>query len=228
MARKASRDPVPLLYAHRGCTLRRRENTRAAFDDALLCGFRAFELDLIRLADNTVVVFHDFSLVRQFGKLSRLARITLPQFRKIHKELLTFDEFVESYSAKDITVNFEIKDDPKTLALMAQGMRKFKRPVVSSFRKKVVDAAIEAGFTGGYLFDNMRAFASQRAHLKGKRLHISRKMLPPKKPHTALHGYELHVYTVNDPSEAFRLASIPNVKGMFTDTPAFLPFFPQR
>lgn len=227
MARRSSPEPVPLLYAHRGCTLRRRENTRAAFDDALLCGFRAFELDLIRLADDNVVVFHDFSLVRQFGKLARLGRITLSQFKKINKELLTFDEFTERYSGKDITVNFEIKDDPRTLALMTSGMRKFKRPVVSSFRKKVVDAAIDAGFTGGYLFDNLRAFARHRHSLKSKRLHISRKMLLPKKPHP-FHGYELHVYTVNDPAEAFRIASFSNVKGMFTDTPAFLPFFPQK
>ncbi len=227
MARKPHQDPVPLLYAHRGCTLRRRENTRAAFEDALLCGFRAFELDLIRLADNQVVVFHDFSLVRQFGKLTRLGRITLPQFRKINKELLTFDEFVESYAHKDITVNFEIKDDPQTLSIMTQGMRKFKRPVVSSFRKKVVDAAIDAGFTGGYLFDNLRTFQKHRHSLKSKRLHISRKMLPPKK-HNPFHGYELHVYTVNEPQDAFRLAGISNVKGLFTDTPAFLPFFPQK
>lgn len=217
----------PILYAHRGCTLRSRENTRAAFEDALLCGFKAFELDLIRLADNSVVVYHDFSLVRQFGRLARLAKLTLAQFRKINKDLLTFDEFVERYAKLDLTVNFEIKDDPKTLALMTPGMRKFKRPVVSSFRKKVVDAAIDAGFTGGYLFDNMRAFAKHRPSLKGKRLHISRKMLLPQKPHP-FHGYELHVYTVNDPAEAFRIGSFSNVKGLFTDTPAFLPFFPQK
>lgn len=227
MARRSQEDPVPLLYAHRGCTIRRRENTHAAFEDALLCGFRAFELDLIRLADNQVVVFHDFSLVRQFGKLARLARLTLPQFRRINKELLTFDEFVESYAHKDITVNFEIKDDAHTLALMTPGMRKFKRPVVSSFRKKIVDTAIDAGFTAGYLFDNLRTFQKHRHNLKSRRLHISRRMLAPGK-HNPFQGYELHVYTVNEPSDAFRIAAISNVKGMFTDTPAFLPFFPQK
>ncbi|MCE9597029.1 MAG: hypothetical protein K8S54_03595 [Spirochaetia bacterium] len=218
--------PRPILYAHRGSALNHRENTAGAFDAALALGFEAFELDLLRLGDDTIVVYHDFSLMRQFKKLKRTNKVTLSEFRKINNKILTFEEFVRRYSKKDITVNFEIKDDTRTLGLARAGISKFKRPVVSSFRLKIVEAAAALGLPVGYLFDTVRAFKANKRKIKGNRIHVSRKMLAKRyKPSVLFRGYDLHVYTVNDPIEARQLAEFSFVKGIFTDTPDVLRAF---
>ncbi|MBL8021956.1 MAG: hypothetical protein JNM27_19940 [Leptospirales bacterium] len=217
---------APILYAHRGSAIHHRENTAGAFDAALALGFQAFELDLLRLGDDTIVVYHDFTLSRQFKKLKRLSKITLSEFRKINNKILTFEEFVRRYSKKDITVNFEIKDDVRTLGLARAGISKFRKPVVSSFRLKVVDAAAALGLPVGYLFDTVRAFKANKKKIKGQRIHVSKKMLAKRhKPAVLFRGYELHVYTVNDPAEARQIAEFDFVKGIFTDTPEVLHAF---
>ncbi|MBI3394960.1 MAG: hypothetical protein HY042_03920 [Spirochaetia bacterium] len=214
------------IYAHRGdTTAKARENTAAAFDSALSRGFSAFELDLLRLKDGTIVVFHDFSLWRQFRRFTKINRLTLPEFRRICPDLITFDEFADRYASKDLTINLEVKDDPQTLEAIAPRIREFRRPVVSSFRSNVVDAAIDRGWTGGYLFEKTSDFEKMRERLKSRRVHISRSMLSTKNDVERFASYELHVYTVNETDEARRLAALPNVQGLFTDNPALLAAF---
>lgn len=217
------------VYAHRGSALHARENTAAAFDSALHLGFKAFELDLLRLKDGTIVVFHDFTLRRQFGKLKRIRSVTLKEFRKINPDLLTFDEFVDRYAKKKITVNFEVKDDSKTLRAMLPGIAKFHDPVISSFRRTVVDAALSEGLEAGYLFHTMRAFRAGQKKMKGNRLHISKNLLRSRnKPTKVFSSYNTHVYTVNDPIEALSLSAFPFVHGIFTDSPDVMRAFQRK
>jgi glycerophosphoryl diester phosphodiesterase len=57
-----------IAIAHRGDPVRERENTLAAFRAAAECGADMIELDLRRTRDGEIVVLHDQSLERLWGR----------------------------------------------------------------------------------------------------------------------------------------------------------------
>jgi glycerophosphoryl diester phosphodiesterase len=80
---------LPWIVAHRGDTSSERENTLAAFRAAILAGADMIELDVRRLADEVLVVFHDDEISDTaiadigYGELHELAvdaRIEIPTF----------------------------------------------------------------------------------------------------------------------------------------------------
>lgn len=208
------------LIAHRGDNRSFHENTRAAFDSAIERGFRALELDLLRLGDGTVVVFHDFDLVRQFQKNVRVRDLSLARFRKVFPDLLTFQEFHELYGRRrELRINFEIKDDVLTFQAIKTRLKDFAGAVVSSFEHHVVDEAILHGFEGAYLLPGLD---EPPGKILGDRLHV-----PIASPDAdlsqleELEDYDLYIYTVNDAALIERLRAYPFVKGVFTDDASF-------
>jgi glycerophosphoryl diester phosphodiesterase len=207
------------LIAHRGDNRTFHENTRAAFDSAIARGFRALELDLVRLGDGTVVIFHDFDLLRQFQQEDHIREIDLHRFREVFPDLLTFSEFHELYAGRpEIWVNFEIKDDIHTFHAIRENLGDFPGAVVSSFEHHIVDETILYGFEGAYLLRNLE---EPPATILGDRLHV------PIDPQTDLslledlEDYDLYCYTVNDTDLIERLKAYPCVKGVFTDDASF-------
>jgi glycerophosphoryl diester phosphodiesterase len=59
---------APIAIAHRGDPLRALENTPAAFASAVALGADMVELDLRRTRDGAIVVLHDQSLLRLWGR----------------------------------------------------------------------------------------------------------------------------------------------------------------
>lgn len=211
-----------IIYAHRGDTTQHLENTRGAFDAALKRGFKAFELDLLRTKDNQIVVFHDFWLRRLFGRWRRVRGIELSDFQKIFPDLLLFDEFIDRYGREKLVINFEVKDDVETLSRIHRQLHRVYKPVISSFRPSIVDAAAAAGLEAGYLFDSKKDFLQGRDQMKTRRLHISHLMLRDESAGDLYGAYEVHSYTVNEPTEALALSKLGFVKGIFTDNPSLL------
>jgi glycerophosphoryl diester phosphodiesterase len=54
----------PQVIAHRGASFEAPENTAAAFDRAILSGATALEIDVHRMKDGTLLVWHDDDVVR--------------------------------------------------------------------------------------------------------------------------------------------------------------------
>lgn len=203
------------LIAHRGNNRAYHENTLAAFHSSLRRGFRALELDLMRLGDGTVVVFHDFDLIRKFGMNVAVNSLTLEEFRKIFPELLTFDEFYRSYAGPtNIWVNFEIKDDALTFHAVREKLKRFQQAVVSSFKHHIVDEAILHGFEGAYLLHDLEEPSGK---ILGDRLHVPVTPDDDLERIEDLEDYDLYCYTVNDPGLVERLRAYSCVKGVFTD-----------
>jgi len=213
------------FFAHRGDSRNCIENTRRAFESSLNLGFRAMEMDLAHLKDDTVVIFHDSDLGRLGRADCNIKSLTLAEFRALFPDLMTFAEFGELYADRDITINFEIKDGMRTFFLIRFELKKFKNVVISSFDKAIVDEAIRQGFEGGYLFEDIRELDGLRereALYLSKRLHIP---FQPDMDHAllfALTEFDLYCYTVNDPGQARDLSVFPNVRGIFTDNPALI------
>ncbi|MBI41349.1 MAG: hypothetical protein CMF59_17270 [Leptospiraceae bacterium] len=208
------------LFAHRGMHRIHTENTEAAFDEALRLGFRALELDLVRLKDGHIVLFHDDTLFRMFQIDERVQDLTLPEFQKYFPGLMTFQRFKEKYSSEPITINFEIKDDAETLHRVLPDLKGFAQPIISSFDWTIVNEALFLGFEAGYLFKDLDQseaslfpFQSQRLHLpyRGEALQDLKRSLEP------YSSFELYFYTVNKRAHLSVLKQLPNFKGVFTD-----------
>ena len=68
-----SATPGPLLYAHRGASLKCPENTLPAFERALAAGADVLELDVHPTSDGVFVVSHDPTAERVAGVARALA-----------------------------------------------------------------------------------------------------------------------------------------------------------
>jgi len=206
------------LFAHRGDNRNFTENTLAAFQSSVKAGFLAMELDLVRLRDGNVVVFHDDDLNRICGIDRSVYEIPLDDFKNAFPDLLTAEEFVLHFKDLDLEINLEIKDDIKTLETILPLTKKLRKPLISSFNSDVVDEAVEKGLPSAYLFSNLYSFLKRKLFLKNRRLHISSRMVL-KNPLSRLffRHYQVYCYTVNDPEEVKRLRAYPFIKGIFTD-----------
>lgn len=208
-----------IFFAHRGDSRNYTENTADAFRSSLRKKFRALELDLITIADGTVVIFHDDTLGRLAGLNLRASELSLGQFRAYFPQLTTLDEFTELFSRADIIVNFEIKDSLATFRRAIGSIRKFRHPVVSSFMHEITESALRENFESAYLFDSESALLRKITGLKTKRLHLNKSIvLEGGATVDLLYDSEVYCYTVNDLQELRLLSGYPFVKGIFTDT----------
>ncbi len=195
------------------------ENTSPAFLSSLNHGFSALELDLVSLKDGCVVVYHDDDLKRFFQNPRAPGDLTLPEFRRIFRDLLTFDEFDEIFRDKKITVNFEIKDSTATLTKVEEKIRLFHHPVISSFHRKIVDFALENSMEAAYLFHSTTDLLNELSSLNCQRLHLNQEILLHAEEGLLekLQQFSLFTYTVNDCGTLKRLMKISMLSGVFTD-----------
>ncbi len=98
----AGREAGPRIVAHRGSSLRYRENTMAAFSGAAAEGADGLEFDVRSTSDGRLVVHHDPDLVD--GRLiSRTPAVQLPSDIPSLDEVLTLGD--------SLWLNVEIKND---------------------------------------------------------------------------------------------------------------------
>lgn len=110
-----------LIYAHRGASTTHPENTMPAFAAALRQGATGIELDVQLTRDGELVVFHDWSLKRIFGKPGHIRDYTLKEIRRWDAgswfdsrfagvNVPTLDDVLARAAAKSIMVNIELKN----------------------------------------------------------------------------------------------------------------------
>jgi glycerophosphoryl diester phosphodiesterase len=74
---------VPIAIAHRGDPVGQRENTMAAFESAVLAGADMVELDLRRSRDGEIIVVHDATLSRLWGRDRAVSSLDLGEIQTI-------------------------------------------------------------------------------------------------------------------------------------------------
>ncbi|WCN38825.1 glycerophosphodiester phosphodiesterase [Aneurinibacillus uraniidurans] len=110
-----------LIYAHRGASATHPENTMPAFAAALRQGATGIELDVQLTRDNKLVVFHDWSLKRIFGKPGHIRDYTLAELRRFDAgswfdsrfsglSIPTLDDVLARAATKPIMLNIELKN----------------------------------------------------------------------------------------------------------------------
>ncbi|ASQ44633.1 glycerophosphodiester phosphodiesterase [Legionella clemsonensis] len=91
------------LIAHRGAhdgNKRILENTNEAFARALELGCWGIEFDIRETADGVLVVNHDATLKRLWGKNVAIKKLTFPKLRQIVPQIPSLKEVVENYGKR--------------------------------------------------------------------------------------------------------------------------------
>jgi len=105
--------PSPIIFAHRGASLRAPENTLAAFVLAKAEGADAIELDVKLSADGIPVVMHDPTVDRTTDGSGAVATLGLPALKELDagdgQRIPTLEEIFEEMG-KNFLINIELSN----------------------------------------------------------------------------------------------------------------------
>ncbi|MBR6821767.1 MAG: glycerophosphodiester phosphodiesterase [Clostridia bacterium] len=108
-----------LVYAHRGASGYRPENTMASFELAAEMGADGIELDIQLSKDGKIVVCHDYKIDRTSNGNGYVKDMTYEELRRFNYangkegtyEIPLLEEVLELIKKKDMILNIEIKND---------------------------------------------------------------------------------------------------------------------
>jgi glycerophosphoryl diester phosphodiesterase len=220
---------LPAIIGHRGAAADAPENTLASFREAARQGATMVEFDIKLTADGRLIVMHDDSLERTSDGRGTVAATTLEAIRGLDagawfapgfKGTLvpTLEETTMVLAELGLAANIEIKPNPgqqtetalaTTDFLARHWPKQLPAPVISSFARESLAAV------GDRAPDLPRALlvwekpsdwsAAARA-LACRSIHCAAQHLTPDwAAEIKREGYQLAVYTVNDPDLAKRL-----------------------
>lgn len=223
----------PRVWAHRGASAHAPENTMAAFERAVRDGADGIELDVRFDGDGHVVVFHDEHLDRLTGRPGAMRDLPAVDRAALRVRGEPVPLLAEVLATFDTEVDVEIKVDRpgreralvQATARVIAGSGRAGQVLVSSFDPVALvqlhaylpDVAI------GYLFHDEQQLAARKGWI-GRWIGAS--LVHPqhtlcteesvKRWHRA--GMPVNAYTVDDPDELRRLASL-GVDGVFANDP---------
>ena len=235
--------PRPLAFAHRGGTEAAPENTLRAFQAAVDLGFRYLETDVHLTADGVLVAFHDPHLDRVTDRTGAIEHLTLAQVAEARiggtDPVPTFDELLGSFPG--VRFNIDPKADASVVAL-AHALRRhgaLDRVCVGAFSDdrlsrlravlgpELCSAAgpretarlLAASKVGGA---TRRRAAAPYACVQVPVRHRNVEVVTPRFIDAAhARGCQVHVWTIDDPTEMHRLLDL-GVDGIMTDRPSVL------
>jgi glycerophosphoryl diester phosphodiesterase len=228
---------IPWILGHRGSPRAAIENTMASFRAAIAEGADGCEFDVRLARCGTLVVGHDHDLSRFTG---RATRVRSSSAWALSREDLgggegvpALDDVLRVFEGK--VVNVEVKaDDGDPLALAqavarsaAKWRAKHRRFIVSSFEPKVLVAlrALAPDVERGLLLDpdpreKSRALAALNA-VAPRAIHPHWSEGEERLRHWRACGYDVHVWTVNEPALARALAQC-GASSIITNHPAVM------
>lgn len=214
------------IYAHRGASNERPENTIAAFRRALALGVFGIELDVHLTSDGAAVVIHDATVDRTTDGSGSIDAMTLEEIRQLDagddERVPTLAE-VLNLVASSAHVDIEVKAPAAAAAVLEEaGRRRAMRWAMSSFdhevlrfvRSRSLDVEL---WPLAVDIDNdviTTALDLRSPLLAVHDSSVSRDVVSS----LSARNLGLWVWTVNDPDRAITLATW-GVEGICTDTP---------
>lgn len=228
---------MPLVIAHRGASAYAPENTIAAFALAHRQGAHMIELDVQPTADGALAVFHDDTTERWDGRPRPVERCTLADLQALDirgERVPTLEEALAFARETGIALNVELKQ-AGTGARCAELIRRFgavEQVIVSSFVPAALHELRAAApeIRRAYLMgiDSYRPdvrirelwpfFALRAVEAAAWHPYYDLPMLATVLPLVRRAGYEVNVWTVDDPAIMRRLADL-GATGIITNKP---------
>jgi len=155
------------LYAHRGASAERPENTLPAFERAVELGVDGLETDVQVTRDGVPIIAHDDTALRMAAVPAAWANLDLAEARRLDLGwgfvaadgsrpfagqgigVTTFEELLDAFP--DIRINVDIKGDPRAVDVMLELIerkRAIERVTVASFQTTIAIAVRRRGYRG--------------------------------------------------------------------------------
>lgn len=141
---------MPQCIAHRGYKAKFPENTILAFDEAVKAGAKAIETDVHLTKDDIVVLSHDQTLKRCFGRKDRILETSWDEIKDLrtlappHVPMARLQDLLEHLNQpglEDVWVLLDIKLDnhaDNVMSLIASTMARVKPSTSKPWKKRVV------------------------------------------------------------------------------------------
>lgn len=120
-------DGPVMVVAHRGCWREAPENSIEALENCVRLGVDIVEVDLRKLSDGTIVVFHDSSLLRMTGDPRMIEDLTLAEVKRLRLKnrdgqdtafteaaIPTLEEFLVANDSR-LLIDLDFKSDPAAI-----------------------------------------------------------------------------------------------------------------
>lgn len=235
-----------LAFAHRGADPS-RENTMAAFRNAVELGYRYLEIDVRTAACGTLVVFHDENLDRTTDGTGRLSAKTWEELSGLRLDaadpdtgLVRFEDLLTTWDDVHFNVDLKDSDAVEEFVRLVERHRAHDRVLVASFhdarRRRALarfsqPVATSSGWGSTALMVLLGPLGLMRV-LKPLTESIDCLQVPVRQgPITVISpgflrrchraGLQVHVWVVDEPEEMHRLIDL-GVDGLMTDAPEAL------
>ena len=230
--------PGCLAFAHRGDHRAGPENTLLAFEGAVQQGFRYLETDTHCTLDGVLLAFHDDRLDRVTNGTGVIAELSYDAIRSVRVDgtepIPRLDELLTSFP--DTRFNIDPKSDASVTPLLRliQDIGEEHRVCIGSFsdrRIRRVRQAVPGICTSMGPIETLRARITSLGIPTGSFEALAAQVpirwngikIVDRRFVDAIHrrGLQLHVWTVNDPTQMEELLDL-GVDGIMTDQPAIL------
>ena len=231
--------PAPLAFAHRGYSPAGLENTMRAFAAAVELGYHYVETDVRATANGVAVTFHDARLDRLTGRPGRIRDLSWREVGSARvggvEPIPMLEEVLDAWP--DMRWNVDVKDPAAVTPFVraVERTRAHDRVCVASFsdrRRRAVLRRLSAptATSGGrQMVARFRGASALRLSALVARLlrevdclqmpsRVGRIRLVNRATVDQIHaaGRQLHVWTVNNPTEMRRMLAL-GVDGLMTD-----------
>lgn len=217
----------PLIFGHRGASIRAPENTLKAFNLAFKEGANGIEFDIRLSTDNEIVVIHDETIDRTSNSSGKVNSLTLEKLQKFDfgegEKIPTLKEVLTKFGNKH-WLNIEIKEEGLELILvdLLKNLKVKEKIVISSFLLptliKIKELAPE--IPTGYLYEfHLNDLDGLLDEVSINGIHPVKENITKKIIQEA-HQKNLAVraWTVDDPKMAQKLAE-NGIDGIITNNP---------
>ena len=225
----------PRIWAHRGASAHKPENTLEAFEHARAAGADGIELDVRLDRDGHVVVFHDKDLQRLCGQPGRIEDLSADERKQLRVSGCAVPLLAEVFDVLgDLELNVEIKSNSpgrngavvEAAANVIRQSGHADQVLVSSFDpfsllqfyRKLPDVALAFLFGADQTLPIRKGWLARA--MGATVLHPEHTLCTPdnvKAWHTS--GRPINAWTVDDPEEMKRLDAL-GIDGIFTNDPA--------
>lgn len=234
------------LIAHRGCSLLAPENSLAAMTLTKELGIDWIEIDANRVGDGQIIVFHDDRLDRLTPGTGRLGEQRWEDLRDLDvgshfdpkfkaERIPTLDQVLSHLDALKLGLNLEVKTYaefsaaqivPPVIASVEQHWPDLERLIISSFSTDALRLIRQhkPDWQLGQLWVKLpKNWLTLAQELKLVSIHCDADHLKEEEARAIkAAGYDLYVYTVNDPDLGKRMLDM-GVDGLITDDPTRFP-----
>lgn len=221
-----------VLLGHRGGAAGNfPENSLSAFDFGLKSGADILEMDVHLTHDGAVVVAHDPAFTGLDGVTRRFDECTADEVSSLSPSIPTFATVLERFPTGRFNIDLKV-DSPslvESVIDLIRTARAVQRTILASFLPSTLEYARSAGpefVTSTHPSEVKRMLVS---HLFRRRPASPARFIQVPVKHGVVpivtrrfvdfvhrHGYDVHVWTINEPRDALQLARI-GVDGIVTD-----------